>query len=233
MADYFHELILLISSTLQKLEGSNQSTAAHLFNERLHAFNDHWALKTKQNFGALTKGSTETLLCPTIQFGDANICMDDKAMRRIFDILKAESGHDFFIASPYLNPPVHIRNAILESRSDVNLVCSSPEANGFFGSKGISRFVPVVYSYFESLLFLDFKSRNKWSNLLVHEYYRKNWTWHAKGVWLQDPTKSYYLAVLGSSNLNHRSLNRDLEAQIYILTNDATVKKKLDLVSVD
>ena len=70
------------------------------------------------------------------------------------------------------------------------------------------------------------------------EYARANgWQFHCKGVWVQNhqqhPTAAaadWMLSVIGSGNLGHRSLHRDLEAQLYILTRNRKMIAELQKV---
>lgn len=69
------------------------------------------------------------------------------------------------------------------------------------------------------------------SNINVYEYTRPEWTFHAKGLWIESVDNndnkntdddhhhlSYSLSLVGSSNFSYRSLNRDLESQLCIIT---------------
>ncbi|KAL4449530.1 hypothetical protein ABPG77_007174 [Micractinium sp. CCAP 211/92] len=55
------------------------------------------------------------------------------------------------LASPYLNlaRPLEWFLSRQADSADVELITSSPEANGFFGSKGLSGYVPLAYSLLE------------------------------------------------------------------------------------
>lgn len=60
------------------------------------------------------------------------------------------------------------------------------------------------------------------------EYSRPGGTFHAKGLW-------YYLSrsdlplvsLIGSPNFGHRSVYRDLETQMYIVTENQTLRRQL------
>lgn len=109
----------------------------------------------------------------------------------------------------------------------MSILTSSPAANGFFNSKGFSKFVPFAYNYL-LLLFLRSLSKEKKSNYVtIHEYERPGWTWHGKGLWIYDSDTNVALSAIGSSNYNFRSFERDLEAQLYLSTTDAEVKRRL------
>ena len=61
----------------------------------------------------------------------------------------------------------------------------------------------------------------------IFEYRRPEWTWHAKGIWMQSPDQQQLLTCIGSSNLNDRSLKRDLEAQLYIITREPKLTESI------
>ena len=64
----------------------------------------------------------------------------------------------------------------------------------------------------------------------ILEYTRPNWTFHAKGLWVQqtnpDSSQSAF-TLIGSSNFSHRSLNRDLENQLLVWTSDTDLLNRM------
>jgi CDP-diacylglycerol---glycerol-3-phosphate 3-phosphatidyltransferase len=63
----------------------------------------------------------------------------------------------------------------------------------------------------------------------MFEYQRPDWTFHGKGVWYYLPGDRLPVATLiGSPNFGHRSVEKDLEAQITIVTKNETLRKNLD-----
>lgn len=42
------------------------------------------------------------------------------------------------------------------------------------------------------------------------------WTYHTKGIWITEPNRKAMVSVIGSSNFNMRSYERDTECQLYI-----------------
>ncbi|KAG5442788.1 CDP-diacylglycerol--glycerol-3-phosphate 3-phosphatidyltransferase [Clonorchis sinensis] len=112
-------------------------------------------------------------------------------------------------------------------------------ANGFLRSRGVSGFIPMAYR--ESLIKLASRfstlDRLKTVNPPVFwEYYRPNWTFHAKGLWVEqkpltlssapNPSSSL-LTLIGSSNFSYRSLNRDLESQLVVWTKNAELRTRV------
>jgi CDP-diacylglycerol---glycerol-3-phosphate 3-phosphatidyltransferase len=62
----------------------------------------------------------------------------------------------------------------------------------------------------------------------LSEYERHGWTYHAKGLWYYLPnSKLPNLTVIGSSNYGERSVNRDLETQICLVTHNKALQTQL------
>ena len=62
----------------------------------------------------------------------------------------------------------------------------------------------------------------------MHEYVRDKWTFHAKGLWYYLPNEPLpSLTLIGSPNFGHRSVYRDLEAQVAIVTNNQGLSEAL------
>jgi phosphatidylserine/phosphatidylglycerophosphate/cardiolipin synthase-like enzyme len=170
--------------------------------------------------------------------------------------------------------------------SPVEILTSSPEANGFFGAPGIRGALPMSYT----LLARDFLDgyNNSWARaqtraqaaaslslalepptrqqqeagqhkeqqpeqvpqqasrvpavsvepMSMLEYGRPGWTFHAKGLWIylrsqqhkqQHGTASNRVGItaIGSPNFGERSVNRDLESQAIVLTENKQLQKAL------
>lgn len=60
------------------------------------------------------------------------------------------------------------------------------------------------------------------------EYEKDGWTYHAKGLWYYLPqSKLPNLTLIGSSNFGERSVNRDLETQICLITTNGGLCQSL------
>ena len=76
---------------------------------------------------------------------------------------------------------------------NVEVLTASPEANGFFGSRGVSGFIPAAYSMLEKNTWA--RLTKQWTSAQVkqgllgqadkrlQEYKRPGWEFHAKGIW--------------------------------------------------
>jgi CDP-diacylglycerol--glycerol-3-phosphate 3-phosphatidyltransferase len=64
----------------------------------------------------------------------------------------------------------------------------------------------------------------------MFEYQRPGWTFHAKGVWHYLAGKTLPSATLvGSPNFGFRSVEKDLEAQITIVTENSELQRQMHL----
>jgi CDP-diacylglycerol--glycerol-3-phosphate 3-phosphatidyltransferase len=176
--------------------------------------------------------SSGTIVVPAFQMKSYNIQNDQSCLEGLLSSFVNSSDRfkcptkvfRIHLASGYFNLPNRIQRILWRSDAQVNILTSSPEANGFFNSKGVSRYIPPAYSFLERR-FLQSAEKMKKSNIILHEYKRKNWTWHAKGLWIESDHK--IITSVGSSNLNYRSIHRDLEAQFYIITDNQTLKDRI------
>ncbi|CAH8657678.1 unnamed protein product [Schistosoma rodhaini] len=198
----------------------------------------------------------DTYIIPLIQYGYCNIEYEKEFMQNLFQYVTSVSSSSpstssssisglipnesfkLFLASGYFNLTKLYENLFLNMLNstrniNVNLLCASPMANGFLKSKGASSYIPLAYrEALIQLLQLFYTTKLNHSNINIYEYIRPDWTFHAKGLWIEsvaDDSKngektadhhhpSYSLSLVGSSNFSYRSLNRDLESQLCIIT---------------
>ncbi|CAH8637046.1 unnamed protein product [Heterobilharzia americana] len=157
--------------------------------------------------------TTDTYCIPLLQYGHCDIRYEEDFMQRLFKYFSHQ------VHSPF--------KLFLASGATVNLLCASPSANGFLNSNGISGYIPLAYREALIQLLQSFQSGLvNLSNVGVYEYHRPKWTFHAKGLWIDgvdgedDSTniRPYSLSLVGSSNYSYRSLNRDVESQLFVCT---------------
>jgi CDP-diacylglycerol--glycerol-3-phosphate 3-phosphatidyltransferase len=115
------------------------------------------------------------------------------------------------------------------------------QANGFYGSKGISGAIPRAYSLLEQSLYERAQLKNvqqrsqvfdasSTNGLSIYEYERKGWTFHAKGFWCSLPGEEEgpNVTLIGSSNFGYRSRDHDLEAQLWIFSKAPHLRQQLE-----
>ena len=116
------------------------------------------------------------------------------------------------------------------------------QANGFYQSKGFSKYIPPAYTYLESRFWEAIKAGSKQNNIELTEWKREAWTYHSKGrsasdslynkltlnagIWLS--SQSNLLTLIGSSNYGYRSAVRDMEVNLAIQTTSPELKQALN-----
>lgn len=135
----------------------------------------------------------------------------------------------------YFNPAPSLTKLLLNTASSNNtVITASPEANGFYKSKGVSGLLPDAYT----LLARRFVHRvhhegrdgditlKEWKNGMVGQ--PGGWTYHAKGLWVTMPgDENPSMSIIGSSNYTKRSYSHDLEVGTLIVTKDEGLKSRL------
>jgi CDP-diacylglycerol--glycerol-3-phosphate 3-phosphatidyltransferase len=133
---------------------------------------------------------------------------------------------------------------------------STPQANGFYGSKGISGRIPEGYTFLEKLfmkavhkagrIWREGDDNDSGSGVQLNEWERHGWTYHAKGkfiffphcsrikftlfkgIWLSpSPDTAPILTLFGSTNLNSRSAHLDTELSFFMITASPVLRERL------
>ncbi|CAA7269527.1 unnamed protein product [Cyclocybe aegerita] len=174
----------------------------------------------------ITPQGRNVLLFAIIQAGQFNIREEESVFRLLFrhltrtvtsmrPLLDLTSGY-FSLYAPY-------QKLILDAANvDCRIVAAGPKANGFYGSKGISGRIPEGYTLYEQRFMRAVsKAKRLWHGesrggegrgVLLGEWEKPGWTYHAKGIWLSpNATSPPVLTLFGSTNLNARSAHIDTE----------------------
>ncbi|CAF1306052.1 unnamed protein product [Adineta steineri] len=241
LCKFFIDIIETIAKQSFKVEANHDEP---IFLGKHHPYegdNAQYRLEVEKNLLSLMKtyqirfpkpkslSNDQALIIPLIQMGMFNINNDRDFNIHLYSNLPIESK--LYLATSYFNMTKEYENEIIDNKrkdTEISLLTASPQANGFYGSRGISRFVPIGYSENERE-FID-RAEKKCSNdkqIRMFEYFRSQWTYHAKGLWLYEKDKEYpVLTCIGSPNFGARSIQRDLEAQLAILTDNQELRKK-------
>ncbi|PIK61702.1 putative CDP-diacylglycerol--glycerol-3-phosphate 3-phosphatidyltransferase, mitochondrial [Apostichopus japonicus] len=168
----------------------------------------------------------DTWIYPLVQMGPLGICVDQKVTAGILENL--DEGSRLHLASGYFNLTQQYKAIILRSRAKCEILLASPQVNGFYGASGISGYIPDSYTYIAKKFYRAVCRRKLQERIGMHEYYRDGWTFHAKGLWYYLPGQSLpSLSLIGSPNFGHRSVSRDLESQLAILTTNENLQQQL------
>lgn len=173
----------------------------------------------------------DTAVLPVIQMGPFNIRQDEKLTLELLNIANSQQDKwTIDLTSGYFNFTEKYKSFILKTRAKFQFLTASPEANGFFNSKGVSRFLPPAYTYIERKFYKQVKRIGRSDDITIEEYKRPGWTYHAKGLWVKFNDGLPYLTMIGSPNFGQRSSERDLEAQAVVMTENIELRNALHKV---
>jgi len=135
----------------------------------------------------------------------------------------------------YFNPDPSLTALLLSTASTSNtVITASAQANGFYGSKGVSGLLPPAYTLLSRRFLESAKRQHRKHDITLKEWKRGivgqpgGWTYHAKGLWVSlDGEKEPSISVVGSSNYTKRSYGLDLEVGCVIVTGDEGLKERL------
>jgi CDP-diacylglycerol--glycerol-3-phosphate 3-phosphatidyltransferase len=152
--------------------------------------------------------SSDCYIIPLCQFGCQNVRACDDFLLFLNDMLPNQA--ELHMSTGYFNPKIQIR---LNS-----VIAPSEQANGFYQGSGLLKHVPRVYR----ALMSKYLNRNPNCELFLYE--RPGWSYHAKGLWV-DGLPDLGMYMIGSSNFNWRSSERDFEVQFLLLTTNPKLKQ--------
>ncbi|KAJ1915249.1 CDP-diacylglycerol--glycerol-3-phosphate 3-phosphatidyltransferase [Mycoemilia scoparia] len=175
------------------------------------------------------QATADTIIVPTVQMSPLGITQDQAHCQQFFEAIKKNRDTcRTILTSAYFNFAEMFRNRILDSSSQFDILIASPQANGFYTAKDISRYIPNAYTLFELEFLKEVHRRGAQGLVKINEWNRPGWTYHGKGFWSSIGNEKYpSLTMIGSPNYGYRSLYRDLEAQITIMTKNEDLKQRL------
>ena len=100
------------------------------------------------------------------------------------------------------------------------------EANGFYDGGFFKGVIPFLYRVYEMKLLTLLKKQNN-NKVEIFEYFRGEWTYHTKGMWVYENQENPSLTLIGSSNYSQRSFKRDNEIQFYVYSFCPKFKERL------
>ncbi|RFU35889.1 hypothetical protein B7463_g469, partial [Scytalidium lignicola] len=189
---------------------------------------------------SLKVSTTNTVVYPVSQLTpllSPDTSSEAPAIRTIISMLSVPSfkNSSWTFTAGYFNPAPSLTQLLLSTSSTNNVVITaSPEANGFYGSKGVSGLLPPAYTLLARRFLETVRKQNRLGDITLKEWRRgivgqkDGWTYHAKGLWVSlNGEKEPSLSIVGSSNYTKRSYSLDLEAGVVIITADQGLKKLL------
>lgn len=159
----------------------------------------------QQHNGSVEKIPTadKVLIFPSFQFNSINQLEDKEILE---NLLNLPSLNKISLSSGYLNMTDFIVEKFKNSKYDVDIITSSPRANGFYNAGFLKKNIPKFYRIFEIGILNRLRQK---LNVRLYEYEKEGWTFHSKGIWLYENNKQFPSAtVIGSSNYSRIFLNR-------------------------
>ncbi|XP_076366375.1 phosphatidylglycerophosphate synthase 1 isoform X3 [Tachypleus tridentatus] len=197
--------------------------------QRLSKFlcNKSYSLVTNTSSHFATNYESDTVVYPLLQMYPLGVYQDECVTERL--LVTVPSGSIIKLASGYFNLTEKYEEIILQSSpAEFDLLVASPKVNGFYGAKGISGAIPDAYTYIAKKFYERVRHEHQERRIRLHEYEQENWTFHVKGLWVYYPGESLpSVTLIGSPNFGYRSVYRDLEAQVAIITRNENLRKQL------
>lgn len=123
----------------------------------------------------------DTWIYPLIQMKPFEIQIDEIVTETL--LTEAERGAKVYLTTGYFNLTQAYMDLVLGTRAEYQILLASPEVNGFFGAKGVAGAIPAAYVHIERQFYSEVCSLGQQERVQLQEYWRRGWTFHAKGMW--------------------------------------------------
>ncbi|XP_043523660.1 CDP-diacylglycerol--glycerol-3-phosphate 3-phosphatidyltransferase, mitochondrial isoform X2 [Frieseomelitta varia] len=169
----------------------------------------------------------DTWIFPLVQMGQLNIYHDSQITLRLLQT--APEGATLKLATGYFNLTSEYSKALLEHcQGTCHLLTAHPTTNSFFTAKGIANSIPAAYTKIEESFVKYCNKLGQQDRVILWEFIKPGWIYHAKGLWYSLPNQEKpCLTLIGSPNFGYRSVNKDLETQIAIITKNRNLQNEL------
>ena len=152
--------------------------------QMLHAQTFHSnSLLTQEDAAAAgdRRPAPDTWIYPLIQMKPFEIQIDEIVTETL--LTEAERGAKVYLTTGYFNLTQAYMDLVLGTRAEYQILLASPEVNGFFGAKGVAGAIPAAYVHIERQFYSEVCSLGQQERVQLQEYWRRGWTFHAKGTW--------------------------------------------------
>lgn len=189
------------------------------------------------NLTSLKTSSASTYVYPVSQFTpllNPDISTERPSITKLLEYSNNKNIKWSFTAG-YFNMLPDIKKGLLQNCSKGNVITASPHANGFFESKGVSKYLPDAYLYLSKMFLKDVKEFDRENDITLLEWKKgivnqeNGWSYHAKGFWMTAPNEiKPSITIIGSSNYTRRAYSFDLETNAIIITKDEDLKNEMN-----
>jgi CDP-diacylglycerol--glycerol-3-phosphate 3-phosphatidyltransferase len=215
LCKFFIDIIETVAKQSFKIEPNQEEPVFMGQHHPYQGDNTQYRLEVEKSLSSLMKtyqihypkphslSNDQVLVIPLLQMGMFNLNYDRDFNIHLYSHLPLNSK--LYLATSYFNMTKEYEKELIDNKrkdTTISLLTASPQANGFYGSRGISQHVPAGYTENERE-FVE-RAEEKCSNdgqIQMFEYYRPQWTYHAKGLWLYEENSHYpILTCIGSPN---------------------------------
>jgi CDP-diacylglycerol--glycerol-3-phosphate 3-phosphatidyltransferase len=192
-------------------------------NFEVHAGQRIRALVERARVASPDDPAADVRVLPVPQLGLAGVRDEERAVAAL---LRAPASA---LTSGYFGlAPAHAAR-VLASPAHVRLLCAAPAANGFTGARGVAGRIPEGYTLLEQRFVRAARAAGRGQDVVLEEWERNGWTYHAKGVWARPAHDAPPVAtLLGSTNLSARSAERDAELSFVLLSEHKDVRRAME-----
>ena len=195
---------------------------------------------TRNNIGKLVRTENSypgpspniTLAFPLLQYNIVGINHTHQAINQLLNAINIHSveaaEEALIMTSPYLNIHRDYLIAIkdIAQRLQVQIITSSLMSNGWAEKSGIARLIPLYYEYLQHQVTKLLNEANSSSKLL--QFTRPDYTFHSKGLEYHiksasRPHSELYMLLIGGYNYGVRSVKRDIEHDLLIVTTEPSL----------
>lgn len=175
----------------------------------------------------LHRKTIDTWIFPFVEMGQLGLHHDSIVTDRLFSQALAESR--IHLSTGYFNLTQNYMDTIAARCSAYcDILMAHPNANGFQGASGVAGGIPAAYSQISKKFLQMIAAAGQQHRIKLFEYEHPGWTYHAKGLWYYLPGSFMPdLTLIGSSNFGERSVQRDLESQICLVTVNDGLRRQL------
>lgn len=187
---------------------------------------ENYLINTREEKNSYKEEGYDTWIYPLVQMGQLGIYQDSLATTRILS--EAQKHSTLCVATGYFNLTSEYMNTLIHaSKANCEILMAHPRTNGFFGARGLAGGIPYAYSLIAKKFRTQLSKARQDERVKFWEYMRDNWTYHGKGLWYYPPnSKKPCLTLIGSPNFGARSVKRDLETQLAVVTENEELKEK-------
>jgi CDP-diacylglycerol---glycerol-3-phosphate 3-phosphatidyltransferase len=172
------------------------------------------------------RGAKTVTALPLFQHPRVGLAQERALLNRMF----ACSEGELFIHTPYTNMQADylasLASRLASKAPRTSLLLASRHSHSFTTGRGFKALVPGFYAEREHHMHTQLRLLSKGGSEIELSYYRRpDWVFHSKGVWLR--TDDETATIIGSSSFGARSVSRDFDLSVLLVTKDAQLREAL------